>query len=488
MADDDSFGDELVAEIDVNLSQPPVGSELYVLQYPNHTPNAGIGKSRAIEGIRIRPAFRRLEMSVSIYPRPPDASSALSEKSFDFSDYHMAERPVSDSQTLYSAQPRHPEVNTLIGAFAPAQTAADGQGAMTFVPIQRTTQMRCSFEYLDKLDAERQHAKAMMKAAKEKDKGTLDASVNEDQPEDGELQVEMTFMKRESDRAAERRKTSLSHFRSLEEEDKWKDLSFYAEDTLESKDRMESLFDMRPTAAPLSQIADGAEASSLANGANAQRSYIEWFYQHAPRADPMQNTARQMGDAIAGHGSMRALRRMRPEGSIQLLLTHARLASIVEVRDCIAGSTSNEDLLHALQQVGWLLRSGWVCNSPRRTSSRFASQKQVPRLLASRVLTLSMFLNATEVTIKELLEREFATATPPPREVLESFLSEVAERRPGQGWVFRLDDAVASNGAPPSVQVQQRADWDERIRNARNVIASGGAPPRRGGSNRRPKQ
>jgi hypothetical protein len=477
----DDEDDELVVELDVNLSQPPKGSELFVLQHPHRVPGAGIGSDRLVEGVRVRPKHRRIEMALSLFPRLDSSGAAYSEKSFDFDESHAAERPIGDTQILLSAEPDQPLTNLVVAMYVPPAGPQDGCGSITMVPVERTVRMRPSFDYIDELDAERQQEKAIAKAMKEKEKGTLDATNRlEDQKEaeeNNDVEVEMTFMRRESERAAGRRKTSYAFLRKLEEEDAWQTLTYFEELSVESEDTRDRLFAVKPN------LVNGAEDSKryammkneqhLSEG-DAPHSYIDMLYEFAPNANPLGEASKRLGETTAGQGSMRTLRTMRPDGAVQIMLTHARLARMDYIQECVATETPRDKLITAVRQVGYLLRGCWVRKSPRRTRSRMSAHKLPARVSAARILVLSMFRQSRVVHMTNILETTFANVTPPHIDLVESFLTEIAERKDGHGWEFRLEDDFVFEATNPQIVEEEDAAWDVRVREAVAVMAMEG--------------
>jgi RPC5 protein len=512
--------DELVSELDVYLSQPVVGTELFLLNYPQRIPASGIGSDRVVDGIRIRPRCRRVELSVSLYPRPEGpADTAYSEKSYDFTDDHLFDRPVGETQEFVSGEVDPPLVNLTACEYVPPAGAHEGHGFVSIVPIQHLARMRPSFAYLDVLDTERQTEKAMAKAVRDKEKGNLDTGGQGQDGDgdgaDGDVQIEMTFMKRESDRAAERRKQSHTHLRKLEETDKWVKLDYNEQKRTEAQERHRTIFQSRPgdvnvdvdigndamdttaagataathdthTLTPIpvkkeedlleadgKNHAEGARAGEGVSAASlppAPKSYMDMLYAHAPTANPARNAARQVGETATGHGSMRALRKMRPEGAIQVILTHARVIRTETLRECVPEVLSGDDLIVAVRRVAVLLRGCWVSSGPKRVSRRFSAHKLPVRLAASRTLVLNLFRVTRIVSVTDVLEKAFEGMIPPSQGHIEDFLGEVAEYKSGTGWVFRLEDDVDFEIDHPNLCDEENKAWDERVVQARKIM------------------
>jgi RPC5 protein len=498
--------DELVAELDVHLSQPAAGSELYLLNYPSRVPAAGIGSDRVVDGIRVRPRCRRVELSLSLYPRPEGpADAAYSEKSYDFTDDHLFDRPVGETQEFISSQTGPPLVNLTACEYVVPAGVHEGLGFVSIVPIQHVARMRPTFTYLDELDTDRQTDKAMAKAMRDKEKGTLDtgAQGQDDGGVDGDVQIEMTFMKRESESTAERRKQSYTHLRKLEQEhDKWVKLDYNEQKQTEAQLRHRIIFNARPAdidvdddamktipAVVVSSLAKEEDAIAPNTGTPASesgavgstqpapatfiapKSYIDMLYAHAPSANPSRNAARQIGETATGHGSMRALRKMRPEGAVQAVLNHARIIRTEMLRECVMESLSEEDLIVAIRRIAVVLRGCWVSNGPKQVSRRFSAQKLPARIAASRTLVLNLFRTTRVVSVTDVLEKSFANLISPSQTHIEEFLGEVADYKSGVGWVFRLDDGTDFELSCAGLCEEESKMWDARVIEAQKVMA-----------------
>lgn len=471
--------DELVAELDLILSQPSLGEEIFLLNYPQRVPGASIGVDRAIERVRVRPQHRRVEVTVSLLPKPQDDNAAYSEKSFDFSDDHLAERPMGDRQKFISAQPGDHECNIATGLYVRPSRPCDGNGSFTIVPIRRFARMCPSFDHIDEMEAEIQLERAFAKAARDKERGTLDSNVIEEQMNTdsatNDVQVEMTFTKRETDRSAERRKNSFPYLQRIESEDQWVAFDFIDEYSLTAVEKREQLF-MKcrsDISDPTEVKQEDHEQNRYTTSSPSPHSYIDMWYAYAPAGNPVHDMAKQVGELKSGHGSMRTLRRMRPEGAVQVVVTHARVVKFEAFRSCVSNEISTEKLVAMIRNVSFLLRGCWVSNKPRRSSRQFSSQKQPPRLAASRILVLDMFRRSRVVVVSDVLAQAFTDMTPPSVEHIEAFLSEVADNQSGTGWLFRLDDDDDFVSQYREVAQDEDLEWEKRLNDAQRVMLLG---------------
>jgi RPC5 protein len=494
--------DDLAAEVDVYLSQPPLHRELYVLDYPSRSADgAPVGSDRAVEGVRVRRAHRRIEIKLSVFPR--DDFTGSSDLSFETGEDrpHGNERYSEESQLFLSCPAAPPSANFAAGTYVPPQGVHEGNGSVVLVPVHKVAKMRPSFVYLDEVDAEQQRQKALMKAEREKEKGTLDSSIGvEDDAgaEDGEVQVEMTFTKRESDRAAERRRHSYAHLAKLESEDPWVDLDFVDHSNPQIPGSRDALFSPVVSLEPASSSAgtngvlarvvkaeDGiADSRALALSAatkgdandreTGMASYIDRLYTHAPGANPMRDPSRHVGVLGGPLDSIRALKAERPESALSKILTSARVARFETLRECAQASTDDETLLSIVRRCAFLLRGCWVTALPRQKMRKFTGARMSPRLPAARNLILEMFRRQPVVSVAIVFESTFAAVVPPSEEFIREVLSEVGEYETGLGYVFRAPKDSAFIENHPDVVVEENEKWDARVREAREVMVTGG--------------
>jgi hypothetical protein len=513
-------GDELIAEMDLYLSHPPLHRELYVLDYPSRFVTCPpIGSDRAVEHVHLRRAHRRLKLTLSLFPRDP-ATGGESEKSFEFDRVPGNERHSGDSQEFVSGPIAPPTANFAAGMYVPPESVEEGHGCVVLAPVQQVARMRPSFAYLDEVDAARQKDKALAKAVRDKEKGTLDAGGGAGDDgggvDDGEeVEVEMTFTKRESDRAAERRKHSFAHLAKLEEEDRWVRLDFIDHTNPQVPASRDSIFrafaavdetadgngdtgaveqgdGARALAAAVKAedavVAAGSAMGSSGGGAwpaddSAPASYIDRLYAHAPSVNPMRDPSRRVGEIGGPFDSVRALSVERPEGAIVKVLASARVAHFSVLRECVRESVGDEELLAVVRKCAFLLRGCWVCNAPQRKMRRFVGPRTPARIPASRTLVLDMFRRSAVVSMATLYKVTFADVVPLDEESLADVLREVAQYETGLGWVFRLRRDTAFVDAHPDAVVEEEDAWEARVVEAREVMASGGrAAGARGGS------
>lgn len=512
-----SGDDELIAEVDVFLSQPPTHRELYILEYPSRSATGpAVGRDRAVEGVRVRREYKRVEVKLSVYPR--DDVTGSSDLSFEVGNDrpYGNERHSEDSQRFLSSPAAPPTANFTSAMYVPPEGLHEGNGSLVLVPLQKITTMRPSFAYLDEVDAELQRQKALAKAEREKEKGTLDSAAVADEGGDAgsgdEVRVDITFTKRETERAAERRQRSYAHLAKLESEDPWVELDFVDHTNPQIPASRKALFSTiateglpsdppngtQPVVDTVVKAEDGvAGTSASAAGANkaggkvhgleddAAASYIDRLYMHAPGVNPLSEPSRQVG-VLGGHfDSLRALKAERPEGAVAKLLSSARVARFALLRECVEASVDDDTLLEIIRRCAFLIRGCWVNSAPKTKSRKFSGSRTPPRLPASRTLILDMFRRKQVVRVADIFETTFAGVVPPDEDFVKEVLSEVAVYERGLGFIFRgpKDTAFVENFAGIALDEEDR--WETRVKEARDIMVTGGRGAARGNASGR---
>jgi RPC5 protein len=103
-----------------------------------------------------------------------------------------------------------------------------------------------------------------------------------------------------------------------------------------------------------------------------------------------------------------------------------------------------------------------------------SAHKLPARVIAARVLVLSMFRESRTVHMSEIFEKMFGSVTPPHIDLVESFLTEVAERRNGHGWEFRMPDDYSFEVSNPDIVSEEESAWELRVREATTVMLTEG--------------
>lgn len=448
-AEDD---DEVVGEIDLFLSHPPPNSELHLLQYPLRHAKVGVGQDRNITGVNIRPKHGRIEVKIAVHPTLPMEVDGM-ESSFDMDQALAAEKDIGIEQILRSRpSSMTPHSNYGLGCFIPAENSSVGKPAFSVAPVKSVAQLRPAFDYLDRRDLDMMRQKMVEKAARATARGM---EVKQQTEEEDVAPLQVSFRRRETERAAERRKNSHATLRQREEDEAWVSVNFLAAPDCEDSKR--EIFDIsKGTVVKRESLHDRATT------------YTDLYYSHTRH---VRAGLVAKGSVVAGAEplSARALKMLPTEGAVAQAVSYARVVGFRELLRLVGEMKPVNEVLNALRIVAVCLRGCWVAKKGlKRVFGKSKSAED--RYEASRFLVLDLFRRDRVVTermaIAALGERMLISEV-----ALQSILKEVAEVRRGHGWEFRLEDDSHFEAQYAKLCKTQEQDWDERVVASRDTLA-----------------
>lgn len=454
--------DEVVGEVDIFLSQPKENCELHVLQYPLRNAKIGIGKDRRVTGVNVRPKHGRIEVKLAVLPDNPDPEEVTSAdgcgKSFDTTQDLADEKNIGEEQVLRSRPNRAaPDSNFGVASYVPPEESEDNKACLTVVPLRSVTQLRPTFDYLDAFDAVVAKQRAQEKAARANARG-IEMKQPQQQDEGDVAPLQVSFRRRETERAAERRKNSHATLRQKEEGEAWVSIQFVPERHIDAKQRREGLFNASRT-----PVATVVKEESLFD---AETTYIDLFRSHTRHV--------QLGLVAKANTdneplSAKALRRLPTEAAVSQIVTHARVVSFRDLLQLVGEEAPVIDVLNATRLVAVCLRGCWVAKKGcRRGFGKLKAAAE--RYEASRFLILNLFRNERVISeifaMQALGDRMLVSEAS-----IESILKEVADRKRDVGWEFRLEDDDNFTMEYPELCRTQEEDWDRRVATATETLA-----------------
>ncbi|CDF35395.1 unnamed protein product [Chondrus crispus] len=457
----DDEEDQVVGEVDIFLSQPKDSCELHVLQYPLRNAMVGIGKDRRVTGVNVRPKHGRVEVKLAVLPDNPDPDEITATggctKSFDMAQELADEKNIGEEQVLRSRPNRSaPDSNYAVASYIPPESTDDNRACFTIVPLRSVIQLRPTFDYLDVYDASVAKHRAEEKAARDKARGLHIQSQKQDDGDVAPLQV--SFRRRETERAAERRKSSHATLRQQEEGEAWVPLEFVPHGHVEAKHQREFLFN-----ASLSSIASVVKEEAMYD---VETTYTDLFCTHTRHV--------QLGLVAKANNSneplsAKALRRLPIEAAVAHVLIHARIVSYREICELLGKQAQAAEVLHAIRLGAFCLRGCWAAKKGRKKG--LAKQRAIAeRYDASRVLVLNLFRTSRIVSEQSAMQALGETVMISESSI-EAILKEVADRKRGVGWEFRLEDGCEFVAQNPELCKVQDDDWERRVASATEALA-----------------
>uniref|UniRef100_A0A7S1TIV7 Uncharacterized protein n=1 Tax=Compsopogon caeruleus TaxID=31354 RepID=A0A7S1TIV7_9RHOD len=228
-------GDTVELELDLYLSRSSQNSDVYLLQYPTHEPGLPRYEGRNVVAGRVRPLQRRIELDYALVPTALDCNL---DRVFDLSQNKWSDGELrGETFTMRSTEVIPPPRANLCVMHVDL-----AKGAAVMVPIDAVTQMRHSFRHLD-LAAAEENAMADEEGRRDDDGGgTTTGDEGPDPPAEEYTDIGITFKKRESERATERKKNSYGYLNKLQENEAWKNVRFFPHRSSQAQEGWSSLF------------------------------------------------------------------------------------------------------------------------------------------------------------------------------------------------------------------------------------------------------
>lgn len=462
---DSQEDDTIVAEVDLYITRLPEDQDLHVLQYPLRHSKVGVGTERRVTGVNIRPNYGRLEIKLAVLPDDPATITddldciQQSSQSFDTAQQTAGEKPIGRIQTLRSRMNLSPAdcnyaVSTLLhpsdqheSECGPKVTAKQ-KPVFVIIPVHATSQLRPAFDYIDDLDL------AQLQQRLRETQLRSNPRDGESGGDDGLSQLQLSFRRRETERAAERRRTSHATLREKEEGEAWIELEYAPTRTSDAKRRVGQLFD--PTSLPTVHIKKDENPG-------AKIDYKDLFAEHTKGARLDLAAKGTMG---AESSSARALKQLATKSAVAQVVSYARIISFGDIVEVI-GDRPEKDVILATRSVALCLRGCWVSRSGAKDMRRQMSASE--RYEACRVLVLNLFRKSRVTSTKDA-ENEIGDDMVISDQTLKSILEEVAVLQRGYGWVLKVEDDVDFMKRYPGVCRAQDAEWDKRVISSRETV------------------
>lgn len=454
--------DPVIAEVDLYITQPPVNHNLHVLQYPLRHAKVGVGTERPVTGVNIRPNHGRVEVKLAVLPYDPatitdDMDCAQqSTRSFDNNQPSGQEKAIGQVQTLRSrmnlaAADCNYAVATLLTPSEQYQDApisdVTQNPAFVIVPVHAVSQLRPAFDYIDDREIAqlRQRLQEAQLRSNVRDESAGDA--------DSVSPLELSFRRRESERAAERRRASHATLREKELEEPWVELQYISVPAANKAHRIKEIFE--PSRLPVVPLKEN-------DAVKTNSDYTDLFVEHT-KTERLKMAAH---GSLGAETSARSLKKLATNSAVAQVVAHARIVSFTDMMSLI-GERPEKEVISAVRSVALCMRGCWVSRSGARDMRRQLSASE--RYEACRILVLSLFRKSRLVTTKAA-EIEIGDSLVISEDTLKSILHEVAELHRGFGWILKVDDDVDFMGKYGALCRAQDAEWDRRVIDARAAV------------------
>lgn len=428
-----------------------------------------------------------MEVKVAVFPDDPataddDGFSQPSARSFDASQLDAEEKNIGQIQTLRSRATNiePPTCNYGIASFTE-------NCQFVIVPVTSVRQLRPAFDYLDERDVAITRDRVEEKLMRANARGDYNNSIDKDAADAGGDKgkdvalLQVNFKRRESERAAERRRNSHATMKEKEEAEPWMELQFHSVKSTESKDRLKQIFsgaapeddhnkdndieDEDMAIAGLSRSSGKKEDAKEMFTAQVGSDYKSLFEAHT-KGSRLDLAAKCT--LTAEETSSRALKVIATNAAVIQVIAYARLVTFAEIVRLVGRQRPTKDVLNAMRVGGYCLRGCWVAKKGIKELRRLGSITE--RYDACRNIILGLFREKRVVTVKEaedcigrpLLISEGA---------VRSVLREVGEQKTSSGWELKFEDDRQFEMMYSSIVRTQEVDWENRLAKSRDVVA-----------------
>merc|ERR1719383_1211466 len=305
-------------------------------------------------------------------------------------------------------------------------------------PLHGITQLRPSYEYLDRAD--------VLKAKKE-----TDGHSTEEEEEEEAQQVTVRFARGGPRGAAARNASSWRRLQKKLEEESWiSNIRWRGKMTSEElKERLEKKMEPRD--------ALKAEESDLS------KPPTDYLKSLQPLGmEDKEKVAPAMPSNVL---SLLELKDLSTSDALLALLTNAKVMRFTQILQLLPPqktSTTATEILRLLQQIAVVIRGCWVVKSEILYPDKFCSRHSgvaASLLCRGRDYMLWKFTQSRNVIRKDIQ----STTKLPADDILE-MLNGVALMRHGHGWSFRLEQDVEFGNKYPDIIAKQNAFWDHKVK------------------------
>lgn len=455
--------DEVVGEIDLYLSRPPENYDVHVLQYPLRHSKIGIGGDRRVTGVNIRPRHGRVEVKLAVLPDDPATAgdefgcARPIARSFDNSQATADEKAIGQVQNLRSGPHlAAPDCNYAVGTVIMPNEAGGPcvkNASFILTPVHAVSQLRPTFDYLDARDLsllrQRVENKLLRASARgEKVPGFQGGADDDVAP------LQVNFRRRESERAAEKRRNSHATMREREEGEAWIPLQYITARAEESTQRRNVLF---------GPSLENVEVVNEEDAFVGKARYTDLFGTHTGGAK-LDTVVK--GSSSTEPVSSRMLKQMATNTAVAQVISYAHIAPFKEIQKLV-GERPFKEVMMATRMAALCLRGCWVAKKGSKDLRRQASANE--RYDACRILILNLFRQHRVVKTK-WAEDELGDRLLISEQTVLSILGEVAEERRGVGWELKVEDDDEFLTLHGALCRAQDVEWDQRVVAARKVV------------------
>ncbi|XP_066026635.1 DNA-directed RNA polymerase III subunit RPC5-like isoform X1 [Pocillopora verrucosa] len=429
MADDED-DDLVVAEVDVYLAQT-LANNLYLFQYPVRPADITYDNIPHI-GARIKPDQQKVELELSINTSSDDYYAPRGEQIAHNVNGSALLSASEGKESFFSSDKMDKQVLSSSRASEDVSRYSVGilkGGELHLTPVHGVLQLRPSFEYLNKGEAN------VNQASNPTDEGDSQDEEEEAKP------LTVKFARPETERAKAQRLSSFKYLEQKKAEEPWKTMEFYnpqndiagVEHSLLFCREMESEspeFNLHP------------------------RDYLKLL---TPSTSQEESSKPPVPSNVL---SMTQLKTMDLADQVRALLIKAKVISFSQLCRLLSPAAKEASVLKCLQQYAVLVQGCWVVKSellyPEGTISPSGG-------IAADILCKGRdYLMWRFTQSRVVVRKDIKSVTKLPSEDIKEMLDQMSRMKVTIGWEFVLPYDIEFVQKHPDVYKQQLTMWEAK--------------------------
>ncbi|XP_020608714.1 DNA-directed RNA polymerase III subunit RPC5-like [Orbicella faveolata] len=405
MAEDEEE-DPVVAEVDVYLAQT-LANKLYLFQYPVRPGDIPYDNIPHI-GARIKPEQQKVELELSINTNSANYYAPRGEQIAHDVDGSTPSSASEQKDTFFTSDKMDKQVLTSSRASEDVGRYSVGilrEGELHLTPIHGILQLRPSFEYLNKGEANMRQASNL----------TEEGDSQDEEEEAKPLTVK--FARPETERAKAQRLSSFKYLEKKKAEELWKTVEFFnPQDDIAAAEHSLLYCQEMESESPEFRV--------------TPRDYLKLL---TPSASQEESSKPPVPSNVL---SMTQLKTMDLPDQVKALLINAKVISFSQLCRLLSPGAKEASVLKCVQQYAVLVQGCWVVKSELLYPEGSISPNSgiAADILCKGRDYLMWRFNQSRVVVR----KDIKSVTKLPSEDIKEMLDQMSRMKVQMGWEFVL--------------------------------------------------
>ncbi|XP_068672211.1 DNA-directed RNA polymerase III subunit RPC5-like isoform X1 [Montipora foliosa] len=427
MADDEE-DDPVVAEVDVYLAQA-LAENLYLFQYPIRPADITYDNIPHM-GARIKPEQQKVEVELSINTNSSNYYVPRGEQIAH--DVDASAPGLASGESFFTSNLMDKQVLTSSLAAEDVGCYTVGilrQGELHLTPLHGALQLRPSFEYLNKGEANTRQNASLTEEGDSQDE------------EDEAKAVTVKFARPETEKAKAQRLSSFKYLEKKKAEEPWTNVQFFNPQDRAAETELGLLF-----CRELELYSPEFQVNS--------RDYLKLL---TPSDSKEESSKPHLPNNVL---SMTQLKTMDLQDQVKALLINAKVISFSQLCRLLSPPTKEATVLKCVQQYAVLVQGCWVVKSELLYPEGSISPNSgiAADILCKGRDYLMWRFNQNRVVVR----KDIKSVTKLPSEDIKEMLDQMSRMKVAMGWEFFLPNDVEFIQKHPDVYKQQQALWEAK--------------------------